>query len=853
LQAAFVSALNDPENSPTLFQIWGVGGVGKTTLTDRLVGECGKLADFAVESFNFISMGLDVEISDPISLMNQFYQQVEPKFWQKDLFSSKDPFLSLYQLYDQTIQQLESQPLPNQPKVTEAQTNLVTSLLQNGAKAASLFGVPGATVAEKHSDRIVEGAAMMLSEADRWKDFLAQHRATKKNQTLQALMLKPLPKLTEAFVMSLQRRKRPIVLVLDTYEQAPPEIDTWLLYLLSRTNLTQTKIKLLIAGRRNLLEREPWWKLQQDKKAVYDRALVCFDEQQVTAYLQDIGITQSSQVATIIETTKGLPYYLDKIRDCVAKGKAIDFSAMDREVEALLLQGLDKREKFAAQLAACCRWFNKPLLNYLLAEFPEFQEKPKEGKKERNWFDWLSSRGFVKDAQSRWSLDDVARDIFRESFYLENRDIFEQINSRLADYFQQQADREMSADRHPVEKYKNSAWRNSISEFIYYLLHTDEDSDRVQFFSYLFESCYLKQDDLITSSVSIILTEFSSERRLCVKESTRNFLDRIYPLVVAKRWIFGESEIDYEFLESLEFAREQIDEALRISLQNPELFNSLQGLAKYAALFYKSKCCREGEKLNWLRMANEQAKKCSYIADPEFMSSLLLWDIGNSFSNLERYKEAIASYEKALAFKPDYHEALYNRGVALGKLGRFEAAIASYEKALAFKPDYHEALYNRGVALGKLGRFEAAIAFFEKALEFKPDYHEALYNRGVALGKLGRFEAAIASFEKALEFKPDYHKALYNCGVALVKLGRFEAAIVSFEKALEFKPDYHKALYNISCAYALQENIKLALENLQQAITLEPEKYREMAKTDSDFDRIRNDDRFQQLINPEAT
>jgi tetratricopeptide (TPR) repeat protein len=62
-------------------------------------------------------------------------------------------------------------------------------------------------------------------------------------------------------------------------------------------------------------------------------------------------------------------------------------------------------------------------------------------------------------------------------------------------------------------------------------------------------------------------------------------------------------------------------------------------------------------------------------------------------------EEAIASYDKALEIKPDYHEAWNNRGNALGDLGRLEEAIASYDKALEIKPDYHEAWYNRGIAL----------------------------------------------------------------------------------------------------------------------------------------------------------
>ncbi|WP_375492208.1 tetratricopeptide repeat protein, partial [uncultured Nostoc sp.] len=110
------------------------------------------------------------------------------------------------------------------------------------------------------------------------------------------------------------------------------------------------------------------------------------------------------------------------------------------------------------------------------------------------------------------------------------------------------------------------------------------------------------------------------------------------------------------------------------------------------------------------------------------------------------------------------------------------------------------------------------------------------------------YEEAIASYDQALKFKPDYHEAWNNRGNALRKLGRFEEAIASYDQALEIKPDYPSAFYNKACYYALQGNIEKALENLQQAINLNLNKYREMAKTDLDFDGIRENKRFQALI-----
>ncbi|MDB9428216.1 tetratricopeptide repeat protein, partial [Microcystis aeruginosa CS-555/01A07] len=128
---------------------------------------------------------------------------------------------------------------------------------------------------------------------------------------------------------------------------------------------------------------------------------------------------------------------------------------------------------------------------------------------------------------------------------------------------------------------------------------------------------------------------------------------------------------------------------------------------------------------------------------------------------------AIASWDRALEIKPDFHLAWLIRGGALYNLGRFEQAIASYDRALEIKPDFHEAWNNRGIELVNLGRFEEAIASYDRALEIKPDFHEAWNNRGIALGNLGRFEEAIASYDRALEIKPDYYGAWNNRGIAL--------------------------------------------------------------------------------------
>jgi tetratricopeptide (TPR) repeat protein len=221
---------------------------------------------------------------------------------------------------------------------------------------------------------------------------------------------------------------------------------------------------------------------------------------------------------------------------------------------------------------------------------------------------------------------------------------------------------------------------------------------------------------------------------------------------------------------------------------------------------------------------------------------------GLAMGNLGRYEEAISSYDKALQLKPDDDSAWYKRGFALDELGCYEEAIKSYDKAIEFKSDYHQYWFNRGIALRKSSLYEEAIKSYDKAIEFKPDYHQSWYNRGNALFHLGHYEGAIVSYDRSLEFKPDYPEGWTCRGNAFVRLGQILAAISSYEKALEFKPDYPYAFYNKACCYAIQNKLENAIANLSRAIALSPDKYREMAKTDSDFDSIRDNEQFQALI-----
>jgi regulator of sirC expression with transglutaminase-like and TPR domain len=64
---------------------------------------------------------------------------------------------------------------------------------------------------------------------------------------------------------------------------------------------------------------------------------------------------------------------------------------------------------------------------------------------------------------------------------------------------------------------------------------------------------------------------------------------------------------------------------------------------------------------------------------------------------------------------------------------------------------------------------------------------------------------------------------------------------------MKLVPEDAGSVYNKACCYSLQGDANSAIQCLQAAIALAPQS-RDMAKTDTDFDPIRHDERFRALV-----
>ena len=154
------------------------------------------------------------------------------------------------------------------------------------------------------------------------------------------------------------------------------------------------------------------------------------------------------------------------------------------------------------------------------------------------------------------------------------------------------------------------------------------------------------------------------------------------------------------------------------------------------------------------------------------------------------YKTAIAEYNKAIAIKPDFTEALTNRGFAQGQLGKHLEKYSSCAQAANVNPNFAEAWNCKGLARFDLKQYELALKEYEQAIAVDEQFFRAWFNKGEALIKLGRYEEAIAATRKVLTIKPDYFLAWTQICRAFLALQQYQSAKINCQQSLDIKPDY---------------------------------------------------------------
>lgn len=160
--------------------------------------------------------------------------------------------------------------------------------------------------------------------------------------------------------------------------------------------------------------------------------------------------------------------------------------------------------------------------------------------------------------------------------------------------------------------------------------------------------------------------------------------------------------------------------------------------------------------------------------------------------------------------------------------------------------------YDQGLKLYYQRDFSEALALFNKALTLDPNCYQALNGKGATYAFQGRYSEGIGLIKQALSLNPAFAYGYFNLGLANELAQNWSSAITAYQTSIRLDAHDAWAYYGIASIYGRQGNVAKTVAYLKQAINIEPDA-QETAKTEHDFDSVRQSTEFQALLQQTAS
>ncbi len=220
-------------------------------------------------------------------------------------------------------------------------------------------------------------------------------------------------------------------------------------------------------------------------------------------------------------------------------------------------------------------------------------------------------------------------------------------------------------------------------------------------------------------------------------------------------------------------------------------------------------------------------------------------------ANLEAAGQASA---EALALAPDLAEAHRARALYLQRADELTGAEAELQQAIRLDPTSSANYVAYGSLLYRQGDLERAAELWEKSIELDPETRSAINILPQVYTSLGREEDALRAYGRMfewatrhLELYPDDLNVRLTAATGLLALGQRDKAFAAVEMVLDSAADDGLLLYNVACFYSLAGEVDLAIDAMEKSVAAGKTDV-EWLRQDSDLDNIRDDPRFQELV-----
>jgi tetratricopeptide (TPR) repeat protein len=136
-----------------------------------------------------------------------------------------------------------------------------------------------------------------------------------------------------------------------------------------------------------------------------------------------------------------------------------------------------------------------------------------------------------------------------------------------------------------------------------------------------------------------------------------------------------------------------------------------------------------------------------------------------------QYADALEAFEQVVRLLPDYKDGYINEGIVYLEWEKYSEARAPLEKALALRADDPRALYYMALVERRERHSQAEIADLEKVVARYPDCRDARRELGISLYQQHRSAEAVQQFQALQAIDPDDLAAHYNLAILYRRMG----------------------------------------------------------------------------------
>lgn len=202
---------------------------------------------------------------------------------------------------------------------------------------------------------------------------------------------------------------------------------------------------------------------------------------------------------------------------------------------------------------------------------------------------------------------------------------------------------------------------------------------------------------------------------------------------------------------------------------------------------------------------------------PEFHVNL-----GNALKRLGQFADADRAYQRALELRPEFFEAIYNRGLLQEDAGQLTDAAVSLLAAHRLRPDASLVLTGLARVLLASGRATEAMACSEKSVAGRRVPVESLVAHADLLMRAGHAQKAVRFLQKFGPAKVRDPLLLACYGRAHDAIGVYSEAVAAFQQAIAIDAACASAWAGLAATLKNQGKVKQSLVAYRHAIDNAP-------------------------------